>query len=178
MVDNRHRLNAVVFRRTQGRRLRPNGDPVRPPPGPHAGFPSVGSRAASSTNALMDYLRDGYNLAETAGNKGRALGFVMTIFQKIAASSFAAVGATLRRRLLMLTIHEAIVCDDNLDVDGRDRALNEARQLIRAMFNLAADAIGRAETDRLLADAKVQLLRKLGEDHPRGSHRWRIGSRW
>ena len=82
--------------------------------------------------ALMDYIREGYDLAETAGNKGRALGFVMTIFQKIAASSFAAVGATLRRRLLMLTIHEAIVCDDNLDVDGRDRALNEARQLIRA----------------------------------------------
>ena len=118
----------------------------------------------------MDYIREGYNLAEIAGNKGRALGFVMTIFQKIAASSFAAVGATLRRRLLMLTIHEAIVCDENLDVDGRDRALNEARQLIRAMFNLPGDAIGRAETDRLLADARVQLLRKLGEDIPDGSH--------
>ena len=58
-------------------------------------------------------------LAETAGNKGRALGFVMTIFQKIAASSFAAVGATLRRRLLMLTIHEAVVCDERLDVGMR-----------------------------------------------------------
>ena len=34
------------------------------------------------------------------------------------------------------------------------------------MFNLSADAIGRAETDRLLADARVQLLRKLGEDIP------------
>ena len=33
------------------------------------------------------------------GNKGRAL-FVMTIFQKIAASSFAAVRSTLRRRQL------------------------------------------------------------------------------
>ena len=73
----------------------------------------------------MDYLRDGYNLAEANGNKGRALGFVMTIFQKIAASSFAAVGATLRRRLLSLTIHEAIVCDQNLDVDGRERAIAE-----------------------------------------------------
>ena len=73
--------------------------------------------------ALLDYLRDGYNLAEASGNKGRALGFVMTIFQKIAASSFAAVRATLRRRLLNLTIHEAIVCDQNLDVDGRERAL-------------------------------------------------------
>ena len=70
--------------------------------------------------------------------KGRALGFVMTIFQKIAASSFAAVEATLRRRLLSLTIHEAIACDENLDPDGRDRALNEARALTRDMFGLAA----------------------------------------
>ena len=74
-------------------------------------------------NALLDYLRDGYNLAEAPDNQGRALGFVMTIFQKIAASSFAAVESTLRRRLLSLTIHEAIVCDQNLDVEGRERAL-------------------------------------------------------
>ena len=34
-----------------------------------------------------------------------------TIFQKIAASSFAAVRSTLRRRQLSLTIHEAILKD-------------------------------------------------------------------
>ena len=90
----------------------------------------------------MDYIRDGYDLAETAGNKGRALGFVMTIFQKIAASSFAAVGATLRRRLLSLTIHEAIVCDQNLDVDGRDRALLTRGSSVHEMFALSTDALG------------------------------------
>jgi hypothetical protein len=35
------------------------------------------------------------------------------------ASSFAAVRATLRRRLLMLTLHEGILCDRELDVDSR-----------------------------------------------------------
>jgi len=59
----------------------------------------------------------------------------MTIFQKIAASSFSAVRATLRRRLLNLTIHEAIVCDQNLDVDGRERALSDARLLLHEMFS-------------------------------------------
>ena len=53
--------------------------------------------------------------------KGRALGFVMTIFQKIAASSFAAVRRTLRRRILMLTLHEAILKDQELDIDGREQ---------------------------------------------------------
>jgi SNF2-related domain/Helicase conserved C-terminal domain len=166
MLDNRHRLNAVVFRRTQADACDAHGSPLFARRQVHTQTFHLTDPERRFYDALMEYIREGYDLAETAGNKGRALGFVMTIFQKIAASSFAAVGATLRRRLLMLTIHEAIVCDENLDVDGRDRALNEARQLLREMFILSAGAIGRAETDRLLADARVQLLRKLGEDIP------------
>ena len=87
----------------------------------------------------------------------------MTIFQKIAASSFAAVRTTLRRRLLNLTIHEAIVCDQKLDVEGRERALSDARLLFHEMFGFPTDSFGRAQVDRLLADARVKLLRKLGE---------------
>ena len=66
---------------------------------------------------LREYLEDGFALAKRQGNKGNALGFVMAIFQKIAASSFAAVKRTLRRRLLMLTLHEAILRDEDLDID-------------------------------------------------------------
>ncbi len=54
---------------------------------------------------LREYLDDGFDLAKRQGNSGRALGFLMAIFQKIAASSFAAVRRTLERRLLMLTLH-------------------------------------------------------------------------
>ncbi len=63
----------------------------------------------------------------------------------------------------MITIHEAVVCDENLDTDGRDRAFSEARELIRDMHGLSDDLMGRAEVDRILADGKIQLLRKLGE---------------
>lgn len=109
----------------------------------------------------MAYLQEGYNLATKIGSKGKSLGFVMTIFQKIAASSFAAVGSTLRRRLLMLTIHDAVVCDENLDTDGRDRAYAEARDLIRSMFGLGDDRMGRTQAEKLLADHKLLLLKKL-----------------
>jgi len=61
----------------------------------------------------------------------------------------------------MLTIHEALVCDENLDTDGRDRALVEARELVRSMHGLGNDQMSRAAADRLLADAKVRLLRRL-----------------
>ncbi|MBM4089901.1 MAG: DEAD/DEAH box helicase [Planctomycetes bacterium] len=166
MIHNRHRLNAAVFRRTQADACDANGEPLFSRRQVHTDGFHLSQAERRFYDALMDYLRDGYNLAQTSGQQGRALGFVMTIFQKIAASSFAAVEATLRRRLLSLTIHEAIACDENLDPDGRDRALNEAREQIRDIFGLGNDLIGRAEADRILADAKVKLLRKLGEAIP------------
>jgi hypothetical protein len=113
---------------------------------------------------LREYLQDGFDLAKKQGNQGRALGFVMTIFQKIAASSFAAVRSTLRRRQLMLTIHEAILKDQELDIDGHTRLLEEARQLIHQESGLPQDQTGRGEVDRILADLKLRLIRKLDED--------------
>jgi len=163
MIDNRHRLNAVVFRRTQADACDARGDPLFSRRQVHTQAFPLTEPEKRFYDALMDYLRDGYNLAEAVGSQGRALGFVMTIFQKIAASSFAAVGVTLRRRLLSLTIHDAIVCDENLDADGRNRALDDARDLIREMHALSNDSLGRAQAERFLADAKVHLLRRLGE---------------
>jgi ERCC4-related helicase len=163
MVDNRHRLNSVVFRRTQADACDANGEPLFSRRQVHTSAFHLTEPEKQFYDALMGYLRDGYNLAAMQGAKGQPLGFVMTIFQKIASSSFAAVASTLRRRLLMLTIHEAIVCDENLDTDGRDRAFAEARELIQEMSGLQDNPMGRAEVDRLLADGKLQLLRKLGE---------------
>jgi superfamily II DNA or RNA helicase len=163
MVDNRHRLNAVVFRRTQADACNADGEPLFARRQVHTSAFHLSPPETKFYELLMEYLRDGYNLAAQQGAKGQPLGFVMTIFQKIASSSFAAVASTLRRRLLMLTIHDALVCDENLDTDGRDRAYAEARELIRAMYALGNDLMARAEADRLLADAKVQLLKRLGD---------------
>jgi ERCC4-related helicase len=163
MLDNRYRLNSVVFRRTQADACDAHGDPLFSRRQVHTASFRLSQAETRFYESLLDYLRDGYNLAEASGHKGRALGFVMTIFQKIAASSFAAVHVTLRRRLLNLTIHEAVICDQNLDVDGRERALSDARLLLHEMFSLASDALGRAQVERLLADARVKLVRKLGD---------------
>jgi len=63
----------------------------------------------------------------------------MAIFQKIAASSFAAVKKTLHRRLLMLTLHEVVLRDRDLDVEGKHQLLNEARDLISLEYGLGKD---------------------------------------
>lgn len=52
---------------------------------------------------LTDYLRRGYKAGDTAGAPGRAIGFVMVIYRKLASSSIAAIEKALRGRLDRLT---------------------------------------------------------------------------
>ncbi len=163
MLANRHRLNAVVIRRTKADACAADGSPLFARRMVSTEGFTLSTEEKAFYQALLQYLTDGYDLAAQQGTKGRALGFVMTIFQKIAASSFAAIRSTLQRRLLMLTIQESIERDEALDVDGRNRVLDEARKLTHAMNSLPDNLVGWAEAERILAEAKVHLLKKRKE---------------
>lgn len=65
----------------------------------------------------------------------------------------------------MLTLHEAFLRDKELDIEGRERLTEEARELIHEEFGLSP-ALGRSEVDRVLADCNP-LVKKLDEK------RWR-----
>jgi len=164
MVDNRHRLNTVMFRRTKADACQPDGSPLFARRWVHTESFIMAQEERLFYEKLREYLEDGFDLARRQGNQGRALGFLMAIFQKIAASSFAAVRRTLKRRLLMLTLHEALLRDKELDIEGRERLTEEARELIHQEFNLPRDSIGRSEVDRVLADLKYRLVKKLDEE--------------
>lgn len=164
MVQERHRLNAVMVRRTKADACRPDGSPLFARRWVHTESFVMRDDERLFYEALRTYLTDGFDLAKRQGGAARALGFLMAIFQKIAASSFAAVSRTLHRRLIMLTIHEALLRDQAMDIDGREALLNEARDLLHAETNLPRDPMGRAEVDRLLAEHKARMARKLDED--------------
>ena len=165
MISNRHRLNSVIFRRTKADACRPDGSPLFSRRLVHTESFKMSDDESSFYAALREYLIDGFALAERQGNKGRALGFIMTIFQKIAASSFAAVQRTLRRRLMMLTLHEAIIKDQELDIDARNRLYDEARELIRDVHELHKnEAIDKGRVDAILADLKVKMLKRMDEN--------------
>ena len=53
---------------------------------------------------LQRYLRYGYGAAAVGGNTGRAIGFVMTTYRKLASSSIAAIERALQRRLARLRV--------------------------------------------------------------------------
>lgn len=164
MVAQRHRLNSVMFRRTKADACRPDGSPLFARRWVHTESFVMNEDERRFYEKLRGYLDDGFDLAKRQGNSGRALGFLMAIFQKIAASSFAAVRRTLERRLLMLTLHEALLRDRDLDVEGRDRLLGEARELVHRTIRLPYDRAGENEVDRVVADLKYRLVKKLDEE--------------
>ena len=164
MIVQRHRLATVVFRRTKADACRPDGSPLFARRWVHTESFIMADAERVFYEALRQYLQDGFDLSKRQGGKGRALGFLMAIFQKIAASSFAAVRRTLRRRMIALTIHEAVLHDRALDIDRREGLYAEARTLIHEEYGCATDAVGRGQVDQILADLKLKIVRRLDEE--------------
>ena len=164
MVEERHRLNPYIYRRTKADACRPDGSTLFARRWVHTEAFSMSDVERQFYQQLNEYLRDGFALAKKQGSKGRALGFVMTIFQKIAASSFAAVHRTLRRRLIALTVHEGLIHDENLDIDLRDEAFNAAKNYICREFQLGNDQMSMLEAERILNELKRKQLKKINEE--------------
>lgn len=164
MLENRHRLNEIVFRRTKADACRPDGSTLFARRSVQTESFIMSEEEREFYAELIEYLADGFALAKRQGGKGQALGFVMTIFQKIAASSFAAVGRTLRRRLLALTVQEGIVHDSNLDIEEREKAYAQARRMIKEEYVLGDDRLSDMEADHILSDYKRKILKKMNEE--------------
>ena len=164
MIQNRHRLNEVIYRRTKADACRPDGSTLFARRFVRTESFTMSEQERTFYHELIDYLTEGFALAKMQGGKGRALGFVMTIFQKIAASSFAAVKRTLRKRLLALTVQEGIMHNSNLDIEERDQVFQEARQIIREDYQLSDTPLDDLEIDHILTDFKRKILTKIDEE--------------
>ncbi len=164
MVHNRHRLNAVVFRRTKADACRSDGSPLFARRLVHTESFIMSDEERAFYAKLTEYLTYGFALAKRQGGKGQALGFLMAIFQKIAASSFAAVHRTLRRRLLALTVQEGLVHDENLDIEQREAAYAEAKQMLREDYGLSNNLVDDIEVESLLTDIKRNIVKKINEE--------------
>src|SRR4051812_37332628 len=76
MVENRHRLNAVVFRRTKADACRPDGSPLFARRWVHTESFTMADEERTFYSGLKTYLEEGFALAKRQGNQGQALGFV------------------------------------------------------------------------------------------------------
>lgn len=114
--------------------------------------------------ALQRYFREGYALAERGGHTGRAVGFVMTTFRKLAASSHAAILTSLerRRQKLLTSQDEALqdfisLEDAGLEGDGRFQGEHEEQELF-ARFELGSFFDGELDMLTELVSMATQLV--------------------
>ncbi|PXF30057.1 helicase [Pokkaliibacter plantistimulans] len=112
---------------------------------------------------LQDYLRKGYSAGESLGRKGNTIGFVMTVYRKLAASSAAAIHRALCNRLQRLLDDQVNGTSAEEPSDERylgeweEQFTSDAREFFAGEVQLLKDLI--AEAAALKAnDLKLKLF--------------------
>jgi ERCC4-related helicase len=103
---------------------------------------SVSREMQAFVALLEDYLRRGYRASAEQGDAGRAIGFVMTVYRKLASSSIAAIKRALELRRARLVGRTAPMADlpiaDMSDVveggDDQDALAEASAQVSAAQF--------------------------------------------
>lgn len=104
--------------------------------------------------AVAEYIRDGYKLLERLNDstQRRAAGFLLTTFQKLNASSTAAIRSALETRLDRVQGQLAAIVEAHDEEDGYDEryegehdvneALKDDRQILQGEINILSKLIG------------------------------------
>lgn len=117
---------------------------------------SISATVASRSleHELRDYFRHGYGAGQAMGGaQGRAVGFVMTIYRKLASSSIAALKVALTRRIQKLSAEATTYLPGTRYAFG-DEAGEDADDLDRIEISEARGAF---------FDSEVVILRRLVE---------------
>lgn len=112
---------------------------------------------------LQDYLRKGYDAGAALGRTGNAIGFVMTVYRKLAASSAAAIHRALCNRLQRLLDDEANGTAEDGPSDQRylgeweEQFDTDAREFFAGEIRLLQELIDEAATLKA-NDLKLKLF--------------------
>lgn len=125
----------------------------------------VSEAALEFDNNLQSYLRRGYAAGASLGIKGNAIGFVMTVYRKLAASSVAAIHNALlnRRSRLEGEVNNGYTISDLSEQDQRflgeweEQLQTDAKEFFDGELDLLDELITEAEQLRT-DDRKIQLF--------------------
>ncbi len=173
MMDHRGFLSRVMIRRTKREVTDKDGNPIFVRRQVHTQAFYLAAREKNFYDKLTDYLREGYSKAGLGQAKTtsqqRAIGFVMTTFQKIMSSSMRAIRQALRRRLLVLLIHRYIELEnrrthksasDKLAGDIM-RLTDDMRAVAATLYDMENNAETRAELDAYVTQMRQRISRNL-----------------
>jgi hypothetical protein len=136
--------------------------------------------AVTFDRALQQYIRHGYGAAaRTSGARGRAIGFVMTTYRKLASSSLAAIDRALRLRKDRIAqegnglqaaikaeqLEQGLIDEEDIGAfgelfDGPEFFAHEEKE-IDNLIHLAAEARKADEKSKLFIE---QILKPLGAE--------------
>ena len=175
MISHRSLLNRVMTRRTKREVVDANGKALFVRRQVHTETFEPALREQRFYEQLTDYLRTGYEAAGVfrtgrTTSAQRAIGFVMTAFQKMMSSSPRAIKQALRRRLLVLLVREQIEVErkrrTNFDAELATqyvRLQDEMRVLAREILLTSGTVINDADADAYIAQIRQRVVRKLAD---------------
>ena len=176
MLDHRGLLNRVMVRRTKREVTDAQGNPIFMRRQVHSQMFTMGMRERRFYETLTEYLKTGYETAGLGQSKTtsvqRAIGFVMTTFQKIMSSSPRAIKQALCRRLLVLLARQHMALEARQS-KGRVsaelaatllRLTAEMRALAAEIEKIPASPTQRAEADAVIARVKQRIARRWTEE--------------
>ena len=175
MITHRSLLNRVMIRRTKREVVDAQGKPLFVRRQVHAESFEPAIREQRFYEQLTEYLKTGYEAAGVfrsgrTTSAQRAIGFVMTAFQKMMSSSPRAIKQALRRRLLVLLVREQIFQEKKRRTNFDQqipvmivRLQEEMRVLAKEILLTNSKTINDADADACIAQIKQRVVRKLGE---------------
>ena len=123
---------------------------------------SLSDNAVDFDTSLQTYLKYGYAAADAGGDTGRAIGFVMTTYRKLASSSIAAIERALMRRSERLRGEDngGVVQTDDATIDEISDAFVEGEDGLDNLDNFANGVIAANRGVNPFFDDE---LRQIGE---------------
>ncbi|NQV15170.1 DEAD/DEAH box helicase family protein, partial [bacterium] len=169
LLDHKGLLNRVMIRRNKKEVTDANGDPIFMRRQVQTQSFQMSMQEYRFYQQLNQYLEEGYGAAgidqtKTTSNQ-RAMGFVMTTFQKIMASSLFAIRQALHRRLLGLLARAQITLEHRLDRKPGDakiaqeivRKTEEMRKLVVTILKIQPSVTWKEEADRYITQVRQSI---------------------
>ncbi|MEI8371274.1 MAG: SNF2-related protein [Planctomycetota bacterium] len=161
IVSRRDKLDQLMIRRTKREVTDSEGRPLFAKRIVHTEGFNLSAAERKFYDALNDYLVEGYNIAESDPNNAekRAVGFVMTTFQRLASSSPRAIRAALLKHLLRLLIRKANSLEEVTSLRrGRFGDRDELVRLRERSIELACEIWFFPNTEQGRLDAEQRIL--------------------
>ena len=187
MMEHRGFLSRVMVRRTKREVTDKNGNPIFVRRQVHTQSFQLALSERTFYEKLTEYLREGYNVAGIGNgetrttNQQRAIGFVMTTFQKIMSSSIRAIKQALRRRLLVLLIRKQLELSTRRAKSNASRFIaedllelqDEMRQLVSEIMQIPNIPSCYPEIDTIIAQTTQKVSRTY---QPEETTEWSLDS--